>query len=71
MTSAMSETAIYRVPAMSCEHCTAAVAEELTAVQGVKSVTVDLETKLVEVTGDALDDAALRAAIDEAGYAAA
>ena len=66
----MSESTTYRVPGMSCEHCRAAVTEELSAVAGVESVGVDLETKLVTVSGSALDDAALRAAIDEAGYEA-
>jgi copper chaperone CopZ len=40
-------------------------------VAGVESVSVDLETKRVTVVGEALDDAKLRAAIDEAGYEAA
>ena len=53
---------------MHCDHCVAAVEQELSAVSGVESVDVDLATKLVVVTGDALDDDALRAAIDEAGY---
>jgi copper chaperone len=66
----MAETFTYRVPGMSCEHCEAAVTKELTAVGGVVSVSVDLERKLVEVSGDGLDDAELRAAIDEAGYEA-
>jgi copper chaperone len=47
------------------------VREELTEVEGVDDVVVDLETKLVTVRGRNLDDAALRAAITEAGYAAA
>ena len=64
----MSETVTYRVPGMSCEHCKTAVSEELSAVEGVESVDVDLQTKLVRVAGAALDDSALRAAIDEAGY---
>ena len=64
----MSETATYRVPGMTCEHCKAAVSEELGAVPGVESVAVDLDTKLVRVSGTSLQDAALRAAIDEAGY---
>ena len=67
----MSETITYTVPGMSCGHCKHAVAEELTAVAGVASVDVDLETKLVVVAGEGLDDAALRAAIGEAGYEAA
>jgi len=64
----MSETVTYRVPGMTCEHCKAPVTEELNAVSGVDSVSVDLDRKLVRVSGTALDDAALRAAIDEAGY---
>jgi copper chaperone CopZ len=67
----MSETVTYRVPGMHCGHCKSAVTEELSAVEGVESVDVDLETKLVVVRGERLEDAALRAAIDEAGYEAA
>jgi copper chaperone len=66
----VTETLTYRVPGMSCGHCEAAVAEELGAVPGVERVDVDLETKLVAVRGASLDDAALRAAIDAAGYEA-
>ena len=69
--SAMSETATYTVPGMHCGHCEAAINEELGAVEGVETVEVDLETKLVVVRGEGLDDAELRAAIDEAGYEAA
>ena len=61
----------YSVPGMSCEHCRAAVGEELRAVDGVESVEVDLDTKLVVVRGGVLDDARLRAAIEDAGYEAA
>jgi copper chaperone len=59
---------IYTVPGMSCEHCRAAVTTEVGAVAGVSAVEVDLERKRVTVSGEALDDAAIRAAIDEAGY---
>ncbi len=58
----------FSVPGMHCGHCKAAVAGELETVSGVAAVDVDLETKLVTVHGDDLDDAALIAAIDEAGY---
>lgn len=68
---AMTSTLTYTVPGMSCGHCEAAVTEEVSAVAGVASVEVDLDTKLVVVRGEGLDDAALRAAIDEAGYEAA
>lgn len=64
----MSETLTYTVPAMSCAHCERAVSEELRSVPGVAEVVVDLETKRVEVVGEALDDTALRAAIGAAGY---
>ena len=64
----MSETKIYSVPGIHCGHCEAAVARELEAVDGVEAVDVDLESKRVTVTGTRLDDTALRAAIDEAGY---
>ena len=60
----------YTVPGMSCGHCEAAVRGELQEVAGVESVSVDLGTKLVVVLGDRLDDRALRAAIDQAGYKA-
>jgi copper chaperone len=58
----------YSVPGMHCGHCEAAVSRELEAVKGVDGVDVDLQTKRVTVRGDALDDAALIAALDEAGY---
>lgn len=66
----MSDLLTYRVPGMSCGHCKSAVESELRTVEGVESVEVDLETKLVAVHGAGLEDAALRAAIDEAGYEA-
>jgi len=65
------DTAVYVVPGMSCAHCEAAVIEEISALPGVEGVAVDLESKRVEVSGKALDDAAIRAAIEEAGYEAA
>jgi copper chaperone len=67
----MTETLTFRVPDMHCAHCKASVCEEVSAVDGVGGVDVDLETKLVVVRGDRLDDAKLRAAIEEAGYEAA
>jgi copper chaperone CopZ len=67
----MSQTITYSVPGMTCDHCKHAVSTELGAVAGVAGVDVDLGTKLVKVTGESLDDVALRAAIEEAGYEAA
>lgn len=61
-------TTTYTVPGMSCAHCKAAIETEVSRVAGVTRVDVDLDTKRVTVGGDVVDDAAVRAAIDEAGY---
>jgi copper chaperone len=60
----------YSVAGMSCGHCRVAITTEVSAVAGVDSVDVDLDTKLVRITGEGLDDATLVAAIDEAGFEA-
>ena len=62
----MSTTHTYSVPGISCDHCRRAIEHEVTAVADVTGVDVDVEAKLVTVDGG--DDAAIRAAIDEAGY---
>lgn len=62
---------VYTVPGMSCEHCIAAVRGQLERISGVETIEADLATKRVVVRGEGLQDAALRAAIDEAGYEAA
>ena len=67
----MNETVTYSVPAIHCAHCGMSIREEVSEVEGVDAVDVDLETKRVVVHGEALDDAALRAAISEVGYEAA
>lgn len=67
----MSSTT-YTVTGMTCQHCVASVTEEVSEVAGVTGVDVDLDTGRVTVTGsDTVDDAAVRAAIDEAGYTVA
>lgn len=58
----------FHVPSMTCGHCEAAVKGEVGKVAGVADVTVDLQTKIVTVTGDDLQHDALVAAIDEAGF---
>lgn len=64
----VSQTVTYSVPGMSCGHCRAAIIAEVTAIETVATVEVDLDTKLVQITGENLDDAALMAAINDAGY---
>jgi copper chaperone len=63
-----SELFSYSVPGMTCEHCRAAIVNEVAGVAGVESVEVDLGTKLVSVRGQGVSDDDVRAAIDEAGY---
>jgi copper chaperone CopZ len=60
----------YSVPGISCGHCRSAIETEVGALADVVSVVVDIDTRTVEVVGTA-DDAAVRAAIVEAGYEAA
>ena len=67
----MSESVTYEVPAIHCAHCAMSIREEVSEVEGVDEVAVDLDTKVVTVSGHDLDDSALRAAIAEAGYEAA
>jgi copper chaperone len=59
---------VYLVEGMTCGHCKAAVTEEVSKVAGVSAVDVDLDTKVVRVHGTDVDEAAVAAAIDEAGY---
>ncbi|MFJ6728029.1 heavy-metal-associated domain-containing protein [Streptomyces sp. NPDC091281] len=58
----------YLVTGMTCSHCAASVTEEVSQVPGVTGVDVDVAVGSVSVTGTGLDDARLRAAIEEAGY---
>ena len=59
-------THTYTVPGISCDHCKHAIENEVGIVAGVSGVDVDVDAKLVTVSGG--DDAAIRAAIDTAGY---
>jgi copper chaperone CopZ len=61
-------TLTYSVPGVSCEHCQRAIEGEVSQVEGVESVDVDLDGKTVTVSGEPLDGLAIVAAIDEAGY---
>jgi copper chaperone CopZ len=59
----------YTVTGMTCGHCRTAVMTEVLQVPGVKAVDVDLDAKRLTVAGESFDDAAIKAAVDEAGYA--
>jgi copper chaperone CopZ len=59
----------YTVTGMTCDHCVRAVTAEVSMLPGVTDVEVDLATGRVRVRSDhALDDAAVEAAVEEAGY---
>jgi copper chaperone len=62
-------TTRYAVQGMTCGHCVSAVTSEVGRIAGVTGVEVDLATGSVTVTSEAaLDPAAVREAVDEAGY---
>ena len=67
-TTSPSPEITYAVPGVSCEHCRVAITGEVEKLGGISAVAVDLEAKTVTVSGSALDDAAIRNAIDDAGY---
>ncbi|MFY9806525.1 MAG: heavy metal-associated domain-containing protein [Pseudonocardiaceae bacterium] len=59
----------YTITGMVCEHCVSSVTHEVGAIDAVTGVEVDLATGRLTITSyGPLDGAALRAAIDEAGY---
>lgn len=65
----MSQTNTYTVTGMTCGHCVSSVTEEVQEVSGVEAVDVVLETGALTVTSEGpIDDAAIRAAVEEAGY---
>lgn len=64
----MSE-AVYSVSGMTCGHCESAVSKEVTSIPGVTSATAVASSGLLTVASEQpLDDEAVRAAVDEAGY---
>ncbi|MFE5895621.1 heavy-metal-associated domain-containing protein [Streptomyces sp. NPDC002285] len=64
-----SVTAVYKVSGMSCGHCEGAVSGELSDLPGVSSVKAVASTGEVTVVSAApLDEEAVRAAVDEAGF---
>ena len=60
-------TATYNVPDISCDHCVQAITGAVSPLDGVESVDVSIDDKTVKVAGS-FDDAAVRSAIDDAGY---
>ncbi|MFT4157508.1 MAG: cation transporter [Microbacterium sp.] len=64
-------TTAYAVTGMTCGHCEGSVRSEVAKIDGVTYVEVSASSGSLIVTADvALDDAAVLAAVDEAGYSA-
>ncbi|MFF0556387.1 heavy-metal-associated domain-containing protein [Streptomyces sp. NPDC004266] len=64
-----STVTVYAVSGMTCGHCKSAITKSVGALDGVLSVDVDVAGGLVTVTtGGEPDDAAITAAVDDAGY---
>jgi copper chaperone len=64
----MSES-VHTVTGMTCGHCVGSVTNEISRIDGVQNVTVDLRSGQVKITSTtpvSLDD--LRTAVAEAGY---
>jgi copper chaperone len=67
-TSVSVESRDYLVRGMTCAHCVMSVREEVSGVQGVRSVDIDLATGRMAVSGEHLDDSLIHAAVHDAGY---
>lgn len=63
-----AQTRTYTVTGMTCAHCVASVEEEVGGLPGVTDVEVELASGRLAVTAAEVDDAAVRAAVAEAGY---
>ncbi|WP_046731494.1 heavy-metal-associated domain-containing protein [Streptomyces humi] len=64
-----SVTAVYKVTGMSCGHCEGSVSAEISGLAGVSSVTaVAASGEVTVVSAAPLDEEAVRAAVDEAGF---
>lgn len=67
----MATTTEYQVTGMTCGHCEGTVRTEVSQVPGVTGVEVSAQSGQLTVTSEQpVDDAAVVAAVDEAGYAA-
>lgn len=65
----MSTTETYDVVGMTCDHCVRSVTEEVSALQGVSAVDVDLSSGKVHVTTrEPITTEQVREAVAEAGY---
>lgn len=65
----MATTSTFQVDGMSCGHCVNAVRSEVSTIEEVTAVEVDLATGQVTVNSDTpVDTDAVSAAVEAAGY---
>ncbi|WP_144876796.1 heavy-metal-associated domain-containing protein [Microbacterium sp. 1.5R] len=65
-------TTIFTVTGMTCGHCEGSVRSEVSKLDGVSGIDVSAASGRLVVTSESpLDDSAVLAAVDEAGYSAA
>lgn len=57
-----------KIEGMQCGHCSSRVKAALEKVDGVASAEVSHETGTAVITGDSLDAAALKAAVENQGF---
>ena len=65
---AETTTHTYYVHGMACDHCATSVTEEVSELAGVDRVDVDLRSSQLTITGNTIADAAVRGAVEKAGY---
>ena len=67
----MAQKIEFNIAGMTCDHCVHAVTNAIKETPGVTEAIVSLADKKATVTGDAIDVAAIVAAVEEEGYEAA
>lgn len=67
----MAQKIEFNITGMTCDHCVNAVTNAIKETPGVTEAIVSLADKKATVTGDAIDIAAIVAAVEEEGYEAA
>jgi copper chaperone len=64
----MSKTSEYVVTGMTCDHCVRSVREEVSEVEGVERVDVELTSGRLTVAGAGFSDDQIKTAVAQAGY---
>ncbi len=58
----------FHIKGMTCNHCRANTEKVIRTVKGVESVSVDLQSGIATVTGDGIDDKAVKEAVESIGF---